>query len=448
MILSEEFKEVDLNDKRLNQRLVDIGNRFLQNPDKSIPYIGKNWAFTKACYRFFNNEKVSREKLLQPHFLQTKDRCENIEDILIIQDTTTLSYNTHKSKNGLGPINTRSDPGKGMLVHSSLAVSMNTSEPLGLVHQDIIIRKKFHATNETRKKRLERSRESEKWLDGVRKTKVLFPEKNDITIVGDREADTFDLIGLTLSSGYNFVIRQSRNRSTEMGLISDAIENARPKGVINVDIKRNGNRKARVARVQMLSCSNVRIFSPCVSGRKDPPIKLNIVIAKEVDENLEENPLYWVLLTNHAVSTKNDCKKIIENYQARWIIEEFHKGLKTGCSIEKRQLTNKDAIENILGLFSVISIILLHLRFCAKSNCKSNNLMITDIQKEILCHTYKCDIKKITPKEILFNIAKLGGFLARKNDGWPGWITLIRGYMELEKLEQGYVLAMKLMGKR
>jgi hypothetical protein len=50
-----------------------------------------------------------------------------------------------------------------------------------------------------------------------------------------------------------------------------------------------------------------------------------------------------------------------------------------------------------------------------------------------------------TPKlgEVVIWIARLGGFLARKNDGVPGIITLWRGWKRLTDLTDGWNLAMK-----
>ena len=41
-------------------------------------------------------------------------------------------------------------------------------------------------------------------------------------------------------------------------------------------------------------------------------------------------------------------------------------------------------------------------------------------------------------------LAKLGGFLGRRSDGEPGWITIWRGWEKLNTLVQGATLASKL----
>ena len=46
-----------------------------------------------------------------------------------------------------------------------------------------------------------------------------------------------------------------------------------------------------------------------------------------------------------------------------------------------------------------------------------------------------------TNQHLLVTVARLGGFLARKSDGSPGWITIWRGWRKLMLLVQGYDLA-------
>lgn len=47
-----------------------------------------------------------------------------------------------------------------------------------------------------------------------------------------------------------------------------------------------------------------------------------------------------------------------------------------------------------------------------------------------------------THRTLLVAIARLGGFLGRRSDGDPGWLTLWRGWQRLMDLVQGYEMAM------
>jgi len=52
-------------------------------------------------------------------------------------------------------------------------------------------------------------------------------------------------------------------------------------------------------------------------------------------------------------------------------------------------------------------------------------------------------VTKITVYEFFREIAKLGGFLARKSDGEPGWQTIWHGYQKLQLIVKGIEIGMK-----
>ncbi len=49
--------------------------------------------------------------------------------------------------------------------------------------------------------------------------------------------------------------------------------------------------------------------------------------------------------------------------------------------------------------------------------------------------------KGVSLRDYHFELAKIGGFLARKSDGDPGFITTWRGYLKLQDMIYGYKLA-------
>lgn len=72
--VKEEFCAIDLGDDRLNVRFLKIAEAFLERPSGSMSEITGNWADTKASYRFFSNEKVTKNQLLRPHVARTIER--------------------------------------------------------------------------------------------------------------------------------------------------------------------------------------------------------------------------------------------------------------------------------------------------------------------------------------------------------------------------------------
>jgi hypothetical protein len=50
----------------------------------------------------------------------------------------------------------------------------------------------------------------------------------------------------------------------------------------------------------------------------------------------------------------------------------------------------------------------------------------------------------LTAQQCWYAIARLGGYLARKGDGPPGWKTLWRGWLQVQTLLEGVHLATRL----
>jgi len=82
---SDEFKDVDLGDKRLDTRLVNMCDTFSKSPESSINHACEDWAETKASYRFFQNDNVDVDKIIDAHRMKTFDRVSKHETVLAIQ---------------------------------------------------------------------------------------------------------------------------------------------------------------------------------------------------------------------------------------------------------------------------------------------------------------------------------------------------------------------------
>jgi Transposase Tn5 dimerisation domain len=151
----------------------------------------------------------------------------------------------------------------------------------------------------------------------------------------------------------------------------------------------------------------------------------------------EDTPggLEWVLLSSVEVQNERDALEKLEWYRRRWLVEEYHKCLKTGCSMEDRQSRTRHALEAVLGLLSIVAVFLLQLKFAEEGE-------VPDSLRMALSALSKRDLVKATPREVLREIAKLGGFLARKGDGEPGWQTIWAGWNRLQDILLGIQLVL------
>jgi hypothetical protein len=69
-----------------------------------------------------------------------------------------------------------------------------------------------------------------------------------------------------------------------------------------------------------------------------------------------------MLFTNEKLDTPADIEAVVDHYRARSVIEEYFKALKTGCSVEKRQLCTYEGLVRALALFVPVAWALLSLR--------------------------------------------------------------------------------------
>ena len=441
-LVSREFSDVDLGDERLEKRCRQLASQLSAHPDKSVPQACRRWADTKAAYRFFSNERVTREKLLEPHIAQTVERSSELKTILAIQDTTFFNMGLRPGTEGLGSIG-NVDEACGFLAHSAIAVSSSSGEVLGLLHQEVWARGDRKPRDERTYLRRQRPRESERWARGIEAVADLaIPAR--VVHVFDREGDVYEAIELLDRMKQGYVIRASSNRklSGKQGCLLDKVRTAAELGRIDVDVPARDGRPAR--KVDMVvRAETLRIRPPLEfygdSGRE---IDVGIVHLLETGAKPGSDTLEWFLLTDHAPSTIDDCERIAADYARRWKIEEFHMGLKTGCRLEERQLRSRGRLEAYLGMADVIAILLLRLRDLSRSNSEAKaDAVLSPIQRILLAREFPKLGERPEGQAALRAVARLGGFLARRSDGQPGWRTIWRGMQSLLLMEYGCILA-------
>lgn len=458
--VEEELSGSKLGHEARNKRLLKVGGAIAASPQMSLPEQMGPWAELKGAYRFLSNPQVSAEAILSGHTAATVQRCQKHERVLVLQDTTSQSF-AHQVRDD-GPLNQL--PGvHGQSVHTALAVSAGEHQVLGVLNQQVWARaarkrKKKKESSSARKKRL---RESLRWSEAVCGVSELFnavpqPSRPELVHVMDREADIFEVLETLHALGDNYVIRATRDRL--LGPEGEAepqqagkylfgrVEQAPVRGYKQQQVPARGGQPARVAQVQVRACT-VSLQPPCNRGRQGEPLSVNLVLARETAAPPGTTPLYWCLLTQLPIETWEQCHQVLRTYEARWLIEEFHMGLKTGCQVEQRQLETCHALTNFLALASVVACGMLALRDAARQQPSPlANHWLSQVQLDLLAllrpqlHLPQAP----TCYEALRALASLGGFIGRKSDGEPGWRTLWRGWLKLLQLEVGYRLALQL----
>lgn len=445
----ENFGNCQLGDKRRTARLMRMAGQIADNPSASLPDQMITWSDLKAAYNLFDRDEVTFDAIARPHWELTKERSEGV--YLVIGDTTEINFGKDRDLSDVSPVG-KNGKGKGFLLHNALLVEAKSKEIIGVAGQTIHHRKRA-PKKESRLKRLQRQRESQIWGEVIDQVGPP-PEHVQWIHVFDRGGDNFEVYCHLLQQRSDWVVR-----GAQMGryVLTDKDEKIKLGkylgglpllGTYELEIRARGKQPARRATMEV-SVGKLTMPVPCeksawVKALNPQPIPMNVVHVQEVNAPKGVEPISWVLLTSLPVATFSDAWKIIEYYETRWLVEEYHKALKTGCRVTHRQLKTAGRLEAMVGLMSVVALRLLRLKSLART---SPDIPAKRVVPALWLRMLKAASKKLhrvhdlTVRQFYREVAKLGGFLGRKGDGEPGWITTWRGWEKLNTMVKAAMLA-------
>lgn len=442
-----EFGSADLKDRRLNRRLVEIARDFGARPQAQIPQACQSRAKTKAAYRFFKHPNTNMDDLLEPHRQSSYQRIAEKKIVLCPQDTTSLNYSTHPATENLGPIGSKKEGIIGLIVHDTMAFSVEGT-PLGLLDVQCWARDadEFGKKHE-RKQRTIEEKESYKWLrsfQSVAEAQRHCPNTMLVSM-GDREADIYELFDLALKDphGPKLLVRAEQDRLLDdgQGHLWATVACQPVAGIQEIHVPRRGPFPARVARLEIRFAEVT--LKPPKSKSKYGPLKLCAVLAQETDAPPGIPPLCWMLLTTCRIATFDDATEKLVWYTKRWGIEIYHKTLKSGCKIEERQLGDADSIEACLAIDMVVAWRVYHMTKLGREvpNVPCTVFCEEDEWKALASFIIKKPIVDGTPptmREYVRMVASLGGFLGRNCDGEPGTKSIWLGQQRLDDITMAW----------
>ena len=431
----EEFAGAELGDKRLNLRLVKLTERFADKPTASIPGACADWSETQAVYRFFdqaNNAKrpLDWQTILTPHMERTEARMRQHRVVLCLQDTTELDFNG-QGIDGLGPLSFEAQ--RGMYLHPTYVVTPER-EPLGVTDAWMWSRQ-TKAADGTRPG----VRESLRWTEGyerIAETASVLPDTR-LIYIGDREADIVELMRCARDLGHpaDWLIRSKHNRSVPGGskLWAQSLE-GEALGEIEFALAARPGQTARVVRQQVWAR---RIDIPDGVGGL---LGVTCVVAKEMNPPADCKAVEWRLLTNRRVADFAAAVELIDWYRCRWEIEIFFNVLKNGCRVEALQLGSVAKLELALAVYMVVAWRLARLVRLGRTHpdlAASELFTEAEWKGAYILAKKKPPTETPTLREVIRQIATLGGFLGRKCDGEPGVKTLWLGFARIRDFVEG-----------
>ncbi len=439
----EEFGAVSLGDQRLNRRLITLARDFYANPQAQIPEACQSRAKTKAAYRFFEHANTVMNDLLEPHHQSTIRRIAQHNVVLSVQDTTSLNYTTQPEMNGIGPIGSRADGAIGLIVHDTMAFSLDGT-PLGLMDVQCWARdgKRFGKHHERKKKPIAQ-KESMKWLNSFQAAAEAQRQCPDTMIVsvGDREADIYELFQLAVETPHapRLLVRAEQNRLLTTGhdYLWSSVRQQPIAGIQQIRIPRRSGQSARDAELEV-RFAQVQLHPP--QGQPHlKPLTMWAVLAEEIHAPEGVDAICWMLLTTCAVSDVVEAIEKLTWYSRRWGIEVYHRTLKSGCKIEERQLGSACRIEACLAVDMVVAWRVFHLvKLGRETPDVPCSVYFQEFEwKALWTHIHRQPVPPSQPpslRDAMRMVATLGGFLGRKSDGEPGTKPIWLGLQHLDDL--------------
>jgi Transposase DNA-binding/Transposase Tn5 dimerisation domain len=452
-----EVAGADFGDTRLDNRfaivLSDLGSR----PNLSIPAACLGRAEIKAAYRFFDNDKVTFEKVIEPHIARTKERMTEHEVVLLVQDTTEVDLTRpEQDVAGVGELD---GSRRGFLLHEMHAFTTD-GVPLGTAWAEVLNRTEgvSHAPAaekaQTRKQTPIEDKESMRWLTGLREARQVAQELPGVqcVCVADSESDIYEVFAEPRGEQpVHWLIRACQDRALEDGEAQrlrdqvlatptlykvELLIRGRQAKTAAEDRARRQNRETRQATVEVRAAC-VTLRPPYRPDRKLPPVTVNVALVRELNPPPGETPVEWMLVTTLPIDTIEQVRMIIEYYCVRWCIEILFRTLKSGCRIERRRFEHIDRVLPCLGLCLIVAWRTLFVcrmgRSCPDLDCEA--IFEPSEWKAVWTAVKRANPPQQPPRlaEMVHLIANLGGYIERV-DSEPGTQTLWIGLQRMHDL--------------
>ena len=400
------------------------------------------------------------EAILAAHRERTVKRMRGAETVLLIQDGTDLNFATRGNCSGLGVIsrNKGSAGTLGIHMHSTFAVN-GEGVPLG------VPRIEFDCPDgKADKGKPPEERKSARWLRGWRDSSELAAAAPGVRTVSvmDREGDIAALFAEQREKGgAELLVRAKHDRAFPDGESLFARMRGGPAdGEHDIRVDRASKRRAargqkgfagreaRAARAE-LRWRRLEVTVPKKErsrlGRE--PMPLSAVHAIERDPPAGADPVEWLLLTTLPVKDRAAAIGILNLYALRWRIEDWHRILKSGCDVEKTAHNSAERIKRAVTLNAVIAWRLSVLTLLGRATpelpagelfAKSEIAMLLDYARSMGFAPPSGSgpgampaVGDVSLGEAVMPVARLGGYLNRKDDRPPGHQTVWEGYARM-----------------
>lgn len=464
-IIADKYCIGRFGDKRLSDTGKLLHSRIAQRNTVSLRELSDDRAMQRRFHLFLSSPKVTAPEITRVSAERTA-RAAKGRHVLAIQDTSELNYTAHiRSTDGLGKLS--GDKGRGLVIHPTLVVDAQSHACLGLVHQSVWVRA-VDAPKKPVRRPIE-EKESRYWIEGAEAAAKRLHEAESVTVVADRESDIYELWDRIPDGHTHVLTRAHYDRQLDGGgtllewlkqqramtcYVLDVPERPASKAYRSCGGARIGAHVAHKAHIE-LRYGSVTILRPkeCKAGQEK--ITMSAIELHELPDTVppNEQPVHWILLTDHEISDVEKAFEAVDWYQQRWQIEQLFRTLKRqGLDIEASQLRDVGELLNLACIATDVAARTMQLVNARDGNTdqpasdtfeEKEVQLLEKLQEKLEGKTIRQ--KNPYPAYSLawasWSIARLGGWKGGSKEAKPGPITMMRGLKRFDGAMLGWEIA-------
>jgi hypothetical protein len=443
----EEFGGADLDDPRRTRRLCRVSAEVARAPAGTVTGACRSSASREGAFRFLESQAVSVGPIAAAASRAALRRCASMKRVHVPIDATTLTLTDEARAKGFGAVGSWRQGSQGIHVMTALPVDAEGS-PLGIATQDLWVRERRSRRPEKATSTLDPSRETQHWLDVLRRTHDAFVTQAPDTEAFyqlDRGADCWPVLSMAVELRLLLTVRGAHDRrvDTRAAKLWSELSRAPVRDAFRIVVparkKIRKRKRQRGRRIERIIVRKPRVARLVVRATTVPlllangeRVLFNAVFVRESHQR-DEDRIEWLLLSTHPIRTRADVRAIVSGYALRWKIEEFHRTWKSGvCCVEDTQLRSRQAVFKWATILASVATRAMRLTYQARETPDvpaTEELTRNEIDAIIALREPKGAEPGDTPTlgQAVRWIADLGGYVGPWN-GPPGPKVIGRGF--------------------
>lgn len=444
----EELGRANLGDVRRTKRLVSMAASAAQFPSGKLSEVFQISANRQAAYKLVENEAVHREAIAEAMGRACAKRCINESFVYVVVDGSSVRLTDRAGTKDFGAVGSFTHGARGLQVIAALGLDSD-GIPIGVTA--LTWWNRIEKVSTSSENRQYDEKEVRYWGETIRTTCDRFHEEAPncrLWFIIDREADSMDMLLDLQETTHFFTVRAHQNRRvfTEYADPAYVFDKLAPKstrkGSYTLNVPDAHKRAARTARMNV-HVAPITLLLRQPGSRQSQEFPVYAIYVREtsrVPEN--DDPIEWLLYTNHPIEALEDALLVVQGYMNRWRIEDFFRCWKSGvCNIESTQLQTTKSVKVWATMLASVAARVERIKHLAREKPDLpaiEEFSAHEIEALTLLKRKRKKKNETIPDGIptiataVLWLAEIGGYTGKSSGGPPGSTTIARG---LERLE-------------